>query len=83
MQSWLSEDANAVTLILIDSSDNTVKAIRLIGVEPAAMKELKHACSEQIGWYIGAAHVDRAITEITSKYTTDDMLVHAFRYQIK
>lgn len=66
MQSWLSEDANAVTLILIDSSDNTVKAIRLIGVEPAAMKELKHACSEQIGWYIGAAHVDRAITEITN-----------------
>lgn len=81
-KTWLASEANTVNLILIDSRNNIIKSLRMIGLEPEAMKELKDVCRQQLVLYVNPSQVDKAINSITAQYTTDDMIVHSKIYRL-
>ncbi len=81
-EAWLDAEANAVNLILIDSRNNKIKSLRMIGLEPEAMSELKKSCRQQLSFYANHLEVDRAILKISAQYSTDDMIVHSKVYRL-
>jgi hypothetical protein len=70
---WMKTEANAVNLFLIDSADNTIKAMRLIGVDLQVMKNFKVACAKQIENYTSVRDVDFATDAIMERYSTEAM----------
>lgn len=77
---WINSDANLVSFFLIDSNTNTLKAMRIIGIEPAAMNDIKTMLRQQPIKFMHSGGVENAITEITNRFTTDDMIVKSKMY---
>lgn len=72
-EDWIASQPNAVTLFLIDSSTNIIKAIRFIGIETDAISAFKQTCKKQLHQYTSAHEVEASINRICNSQTTKQM----------
>ena len=73
-QQYLSGNGNAVNLYLIDAKTNTIKGMRMIGIEWQAAERIREACEKQLAEYPSAIAVDAALGKILRTKTTEEMM---------
>jgi hypothetical protein len=68
---WLTSDANAITLFLVEASTGVLEAIRIIAIGFA--DEFREICSRHAGRY----DIKRQVQLIQSAFTTKEMMENA------
>lgn len=78
---WLNSEANAVTLFLIDSKTGILKAIRMLGLDPAICNKIRDTCEQQTQVFSGVDEVEEAAQDVLRSVSTDNMIKRAKLHQ--
>jgi len=70
---WLNSDCRTVKIYLLEGSDLTVRAIRLVSIE--SMPRIKHLCERQLE--LGMREVDEWITNCQHIYSIPSIIENA------
>lgn len=73
-QDYLSGAGNAVNLFLVDAATNTLKAMRMIGLDNTVAADIRLACINQLRLYQSANELNMHLDAIVSTVTTQDMI---------
>jgi len=79
---WINDQANAVTIVLIDTITNKILGLRVIGINMDAMLHLKRTCLLQFEVYHQALNVDVVTDHLMKKYNTTEMLKRSIKYDL-
>ena len=71
---FINTKGNMVTMFLVDAIDNTLLAMRGIGMQYATMDAIKNACKEQLSMYRNKEEVDKKIDAIINRFTTSELM---------
>lgn len=80
---FLTDEANAVTLFLIDADTNKLRAARMVGLPPEAVRQIKDACRAQVERYGDAAEVLAVINRVYAGLSTEDIIKRGAVYEFK
>ncbi|OHD24189.1 MAG: hypothetical protein A2Y38_24870 [Spirochaetes bacterium GWB1_59_5] len=73
-QEYLHSAANMVNLMLIDADSNTLKAMRMIGLDNAVAGEIRLACINQLQRYQTSDELNMHLDAIVSTIHTEEMI---------
>ena len=73
-QDYLSGVGNAVNLFLVDAATNTLKAMRMIGLDNTVAGDIRLACINQLQRYQSADQLGIYLDAIVSTVTTQEMI---------
>ncbi len=73
-QDYLGSAANMVNLFLVDASSNTLKGIRMIGLDNSVAGEIRHACISQLDRYQTSDEIKMHLDAILATVTTQEMI---------
>jgi len=71
---YLDSAGNAVNLFLVDAATNTLKAMRMIGIDNTVAGDIRLACINQMQRYQSAEELNVHLDAIVSTVTTQEMI---------
>lgn len=74
VDTFLDNEANLLTLFLVEPESREIKAMRAIGLDLETPGTIKEACREQMKQYKSAAEVAAKIDGIIARYSHNDLL---------